>query len=112
MTGTRRRKWGCDMEQDVIGHLIDVERLAYDLLLDAQKEADRRKAAVKEQAEREFRAEYEKIIAELESEKASALSVCDERQAREYAEYDARLTSLTQDRAAFNDYLDSVFSGH
>ncbi len=100
------------MEQDVIGHLIDVERLAYDLLLDAQTEADRRKAAVKEQAEREFRSEYEKIVTELESDKATAIASCDERQAREYAEYDTRLSSLTQDRTAFNDYLDSIFSGH
>ena len=62
------------MEQDVIGHLIDVERLAYDLLLDAQKEADRRKAGAKEQAERVFRSEYEKIISQLESEKAASIA--------------------------------------
>jgi len=42
------------VEQDVIGHLMDVERLAYDLLLDAQTEADKRKIAAKEQAEKKL----------------------------------------------------------
>lgn len=48
------------IEQDVIGHLIDVERLASDLLLEAQTEADKRKAVAKEAAEQNYRFSCEK----------------------------------------------------
>lgn len=99
------------IEQDVIGHLIDVERLAYDLLLDAQTEADKRKAAAREQAEQQYRASYEKIILDLDAEDARERKLCDESREREYEAFDARLNSISQDRTAFNDYLDSVYPG-
>ncbi len=99
------------MDQDVIGHLIDVERLAYDLLMDAQTESDRRKAAAKEEAERDFRVAYERIIADLESAKERGRASCDKARERDYAEFDAHLASVPQNRTAFNDYLDSLYAG-
>lgn len=99
------------IEQDVIGHLIDVERLAYDLLLDAQTEADKRKAAAREQADQQYRASYEKIILDLDAEEASERKLCDGSREREYEAFNAHLNSISQDRTAFNDYLDSVYPG-
>lgn len=97
--------------QDVIGHLIDVERLAYDLLLDAQTEADRRKTVAKEEADRDYRSAYEKIIARLETKLAKNKQVCDERLAAEYVSFDEEISSITKDITSFSTYLDSIFSG-
>lgn len=99
------------VEQDVIGHLMDVERLASDLLLDAQAEADKRKAAAREKADQEYRSAYEKIIAELEKNFSDGCSARDESRDREFVSFNSRLASIKKDRTAFNTYLDSIYSG-
>ena len=100
------------IEQDVIGHLIDVERQAYDLLLDAQTEADRRKATAKEQAEKAYRAAYEQLVGELELALSEGKKQCDASRDREYDDFRNHLRSIRQDRTSFNSYLDSLYSGH
>ncbi|HPO02687.1 MAG TPA: hypothetical protein PL077_05030 [Treponemataceae bacterium] len=97
--------------QDVIGHLIDVERLAYDLLLDAQTEADRRKAAAKEKADAEFKAAYEQIISRLEEELKREKKACDDRLSSEYSRFDSELTSIPKDYLSMAAYLESVTAG-
>lgn len=99
------------VEQDVIGHLIDVERLASDLLLDAQAEADRRKAEAKEKAEREFLSRYEELVGELSASYDAGRASCDAAKEREFSQYAERLSSVTKDQSALNRYLDSVFFG-
>jgi len=99
------------VEQDVIGHLIDVERLASDLLLDAQTEVDRRKAIAKETAERAYLTAYEQIIAELEESSAAGKKECDASRERDYAAFNDHLASIHKDQAAFKACLDSIFFG-
>lgn len=99
------------IEQDVIGHLIDVERLAYDLLLDAQTEADKRKSAARERAEQEYHEAYNRLVSDLDAEEVRERKQCDESREREYEAFNAHLNSINQDRIAFNDYLDSVYPG-
>jgi vacuolar-type H+-ATPase subunit H len=99
------------IEQDVIGHLIDVERLASDMLLDAQAEADRRKAAAKERAEAEYLKAYESLVASLESSFKAATREKDESRDRAYAAFDAEIASVPRDPAAFASYLDGVLFG-
>jgi len=99
------------IEQDVIGHLIDVERLAYDLLLEAQTEADKRKAAAKEAAGQEYRSSCERILTALEESFTEERRKCDESRMREYERYDTLLESTVKDRTSFDAYLDSVCSG-
>lgn len=99
------------IEQDVIGHLIDVERLAYDLLLEAQTEADRRKAVAKEAAEREYRSSCEQIVTALEKSFSEERKKYDDLREREYQRYDILLESTYKDRTSFDAWLDSIFSG-
>jgi len=98
-------------EQDVIGHLIDVERLAYDLLLEAQTEADKRQAAAKEAAEQAYRSACQKISAESETACDGAKREIDESRTREFASFAAFLENTRIDRTSFDAYLDSVYSG-
>lgn len=55
-------------EHDVIKHLIHVERMAYDMLLDAQTEADKRKLHAKDTAEKEYLVAYENKIQKFEQD--------------------------------------------
>jgi len=98
-------------EQDVIGHLIDVERLAYDLLLEAQTEADKRQAAAREAAEQEYRSACQKISVETEAAYDGAKREIDESRKREFAGFSSFLENTLIDRTSFDAYLDSVYSG-
>lgn len=99
------------VEQDVIGHLIDVERLASDLMMDAQTEADRRKAEAKEKAERLYLSEYEKTIGSLEASFAASKKQCDGARDEEYARFATYLDSLKLDKNSFAEYLDKQCFG-
>lgn len=98
-------------EQDVIGHLIDVERQAYDLLAEAQTEADRRKKAARESAEADYRTACVSMIASLDEAYASAVRECDEAKKKEFEAFNERLEAIAKDQAAFNACLESIFSG-
>ena len=54
-------------ETDVIGHLIDIEHQAAELLLDTQTEADRRITEAKAKADAMYKEQYESMIAEFEN---------------------------------------------
>ena len=55
-------------DKDVLAHLLDIENSVAGFVLEAQTEADKRIAAAKEEAEKEYKLEYNKIIAEFEAE--------------------------------------------
>lgn len=99
------------VEQDVIGHLMDVERLACDLLLDAQTEADKRKIAAKEQAEKNFLAQYEQSLAVFEEKFLQDRTACETQREQELAQFDALLSDISPDRVSFNTYLEHYFFG-
>lgn len=100
------------IEQDVIGHLLDVEKLAYDILLEAQSVADVKKAKAKDAAELAYRASYEIIIKKLEDEENEGKKRCDDARNKEYEAFHTYLSSLKKDQPAFSQYLDSLLFGH
>ncbi len=98
-------------DQDVLGHLMDVEHAASELALEAQEEADKRRGEVKQKVEGEYRAKYEQLIAGLESNLQAGKEECDAAREVEYSTYASRLDSMPKDVASFNSFVDSVFSG-
>ncbi len=97
--------------QDVIGHLMSVEREAASLLANAQAEADRRKAAATEEASKKFKDAYERIVASAEAGFARDKKAIDERRAQALSAYQATIEAIPLSPSSFNTYLDSVFSG-
>jgi vacuolar-type H+-ATPase subunit H len=97
--------------QEVIGHLLDVERQASELIRDAQTEADRRKALAVEAADAEFRAAYAALIGELEAQYAADRSEIDEGRARILREYEASLAAVRRDGDGFGRYVSSLYTG-
>jgi len=98
-------------EQDIIAHLIDVEREASELLGDAQKENEIRKNAAREKAERAYRESYAETLRELEAELGRGKTSCDARRDAEYAAYSGALAALPRDIEAFNKVFDSFVAG-
>lgn len=96
-------------EQNVIDHLLDVEKQAASLLSDARNEVDKRKTAAREKADSDYRAAYADSIASLDENYEKERKACDDARDREYAAFSAHLDSLPRDRSAFNSWLDSLF---
>jgi vacuolar-type H+-ATPase subunit H len=98
------------VERDVIGHLIDVERQAADLTLEANAEAERRKKAAREKADAELRLASASIAEELDRSFEASRVACDEAIRREFESFAERLAAMPQDTAAFAACLDEYFS--
>ena len=98
------------VERDVIGHLIDVERQAADLALEANAEADRRKKAAREKADAELRLASASIAEELDRAFEASRAACDEALRREFESFTERLSAMPHDKAAFAACLDAYFS--
>lgn len=95
--------------QDVIGHLMGVEREAASLLADAKSEADRRKHAASDESSRLYKEAYEAFMSGLESELEQGRHEIDLSREAELDAYQARVEALPTDPAAFARYLDSLF---
>ncbi len=97
------------MEQDVFSHLLDIENSASTLVFDAQKEADKRIATAKAEADKTFKLEYEKIIADLEDDFLQKKQRILDEQESEYKKYDEKLDSLKQQQNEFVEFLNKHF---
>ncbi len=97
------------MTQDVFNHLLDIENSASTLVFDAQKEADKRISTAKAEAEKAFKDEYEKIIADFENNFLQKKREIKEEQEKEYKKYDEHLNSLQRDEANFVEFLNQHF---
>lgn len=98
-------------ETDIIGHLIQIESEAANMLLDAQTEVDRRITEAKQKADNLYKEKYENLIKELdtqfEAKKNQVLKDCN----IIIDDYKEKVLSSNQDKRAFNLYLDSIIFG-
>ncbi len=99
------------MEKDIFGHLLDIENSAASLVFDAQVEADKRIAAAKAEAEKEYKTEYEKLIAGFEDNLLKEKAAVDNNLKDEYKMFDEHLSLLKKNYKKFDGYLDSYFFG-
>lgn len=97
-------------EAGVIGHLLDVERLASGLMLDAQTESDKRIAAARSKADGLYKAQYDTIVADFEknlSEKQTQITAAHE---KALADYKQKIGGAARDVPAFNALLDKLLA--
>lgn len=92
-------------DKNVIEHLFDVERQAAELMADAQKEYDKRIAAVREKANTLYKESYEKIVKEEEEKFSSECKKCDSEYNSAIESYRAEVASWKQNKEAFNTLL-------
>ncbi len=99
------------MEQNIFGHLLDIENSAASLVFDAQVEADNRIGAAKAEAEKQYKAEYEKMLSDFEDNLKAEKQALDIKQKEEYKKFDEYLSSLNKDYKKFESSLNSYFFG-
>lgn len=96
------------IEQDVIEHLFFIEREAAQLLSGAQDEYNKRIEKARSDAEELFSVEYAKIIQNQEKIYADAVATCDASYLAELDAYKKEVSSLPQDKDAFNSLLEQI----
>ncbi len=97
-----------EREIETINHLLEVERNAQNLIKNAQVEADKRLSVAKAEAEKKFRAAFEKSVAEQErlfEEKTAKISADTE---RAISDFRSRISQTRIEKASFDSFLNSV----
>src|SRR5574344_2620995 len=99
-----------EKEAGVIGHLLDVERRASGLMLDAQAESDKRIAAARSKADGLYKSQYETIIAGFEKDLSEKQSAVTAEHDAAIAGYNQKIEASQKDVPAFNKLLDKLLS--
>lgn len=100
------------MKTDTLGHLIEIESKAAAMLMNAQTEADRRTAEARSQADADYKAQYEKLVTELESETEQHIRTLKQQYDATFDAYKAELAACTRDEAAFNGLVKNLLFGN
>ena len=88
-------------DTDVIGHLIEIEAEAANMIMDAQTEADNRILEAKQKADTIYKEKYEELIKTLENDFFQQKS----------EEFRATISTVNQDKRALNTKLESYLFG-
>ncbi len=99
------------MEQDVLGHLIQVEHDAASILFDAQVEADKRTAEAHVQADNEYKIAYDNLVEKLENDCAQKIKENNKLHTEAFEAYKIELQKTEKDVKNFNAYMETLFFG-
>lgn len=97
--------------QDVLQHLLEVEKQASSLVLDAQAEADRRIAEYEGQCKERFEAAYHTRIAEIEKEYSEHIERIKKQYTAELAAYKKELDGQAVEYREFSLLMDQLVFG-
>ncbi len=95
-------------ETDVIGHLLDVEQQAAEMLLDAQVEADHRVEQARSAADADYKIQYEKLVSDLEKKYETKLKAVEDEHSVVMKEYKASIDNMKTDKVSFNALMDKL----
>lgn len=98
-------------ETDVIGHLIEIEYEASNMILNAQTEADNRITEAKKKADSVYKEKYEELINKLEKDFEENKSKIDIEYDSIFNEYKEKVSTVNQDKRQINLKLDSYLFG-
>ena len=95
-------------ELDAINHLLEIERDAAILIDDAKVEAEKRVSDAKSQYNAKYKAQYEKIVSELDTKYQSSVDDISEKYNKEINAYKTQLEEKDQNEGAFSSLLDKL----
>ncbi len=97
-----------EAEANVIGHLIDVEHRAANLVSDAQTEADKRITQARSQSDAAFKIAFEKVVTDCEKSYSEKAQLVSQNCQKEISEYKEKISSTPKTVSTFNALLDKV----
>ena len=95
-------------EVNVIGHLLDVEKNAEQLVSDAQIEASKRISAAKATSDGEYKKLYADLAVRLEQEYQEKIAEISASHRKELEVYKDKIRSSEKDAKSFHELLDSI----
>ncbi len=95
-------------DQNIIGHLFEVEKQAAELLSEAQDEYNKRIATVREESDKMFKDAYEQLIKKTEARFAEESKRLEEAKSLAFSEYCSEVESWKQDIGLLHTELDSM----
>ena len=99
------------LDGDVLTHLIEVEHEASMLVLDAQKESDRRLSEARSKADSEFFEKFSSVQKQLKAEKENEEKRINENYQKEINEFKNGLESIEQNTDSLNLFFnDTLFN--
>lgn len=96
---------------DVIGHLIEIETEAANMIMDAQTEADNRILEAKQKADTIYKEKYEELINTLENNFLQQKLEIDSNYDKIFEDFREKISSVNQDKRALNIKLDTYLFG-
>ena len=96
------------IDQDIIGHLFEVEQAAAELLSDAQSEYNRHIEQFRKRADSIYKEAYDKIINEQENQYVQAVKLLDDKHKTAYDSYCSEIKNWQKDENAFNNLLEKL----
>ena len=96
------------IDQDIIGHLFEVEQAAAELLSDAQSEYNRHIEQFRKRADSIYKEAYDKIINEQENQYVQAVKLLDDKHKTDYDSYCSEIKNWQKDENAFNNLLEKL----
>ena len=98
-------------DTDVIGHLIEIEAEAANMIMDAQTEADNRILDAKQKADTIYKEKYEELIKSLENNFLQQKSEIDSNYDKIFEDFREKISSVNQDKRTLNLKLDTYLFG-
>ena len=97
-------------EADVIQHLLEVEREASVLVMDAQKRSDEKINEARAKADEKFLSEYSSIVSEIDSAEKEKIDSMSREHDSKLSDYRDSLNGTRKDFDAFSSVLDQFLS--
>jgi len=95
-------------EIEILEHLLEVEKNAEILTLDAQSEADKRIGLAKSKADEQFKLEFTKLVSEYESNYENKIKEIDIQSKLTIKDFEEKVLSYKKTRDEFNDFLEKI----
>ena len=95
-------------EQNVIGHLLDVEKDAEQLVFEAQSEASKRITAARVEADAEYKKQYSDLAQKLEADYQQKISNLSSEHEKTLEKYKSDVQNAEKDVNSFNSFLESI----
>jgi len=96
------------LEEDIIGHLIDVEHQASSMVFDAQVEADQRIADARAKADVRYKELYDDLVNNLEIQTAKKIADIKKTYDQSFVDFSDRILQTPKDIPAFEEMLNTL----
>lgn len=99
-----------EQEVNAINHLLEIEQNAKAMTDSAKVTADKKISAAKVEADAAFKAQFDKIVMQNESEYQEKTKAALDEKEKQVKDYKEKISAVPVDNDSFNKFLDKVLA--